>query len=70
MTLPGENTLTLTNAAIMRLVQERLNADLATGAAFIRVTAARNTGYSGMEFMLTSDPLPSSDTTTTKATHE
>ena len=65
MTLPGENTLTLTNAALMRLVQERINNDLSTSGAVLRVTAIKYASYGGSaEFTISTDPLPASDTIT------
>jgi hypothetical protein len=58
MTLPGDNTLTLNNAAIMRIIQEKLNADLSTSAAIVRVTKMKSTTYGdSTEFTITTDKL-------------
>ena len=66
MTLPGQNTLILTSAAIMRLLQERLNSDLSTGVAVVRVTDMHRDSYgTEFRFTVTTDPLPASDTITT-----
>lgn len=65
MTLPGINTLTLSNAALMKLVQDKLNADLQANGCTVRVDGIRhNFGSDSIEFTITTDQP------TTKENHD
>jgi hypothetical protein len=59
MNLPGENTITLTDEALMGVVQDALNASR-YAMAKVRVTAiSRSAGYRGeTAFTVTTDPEP------------
>lgn len=57
MKFPGNNTITLCQPALMKLVEERLNNDLAPGSKAIRVTdVASGPSYSPeFKFTITTD---------------
>lgn len=57
MTLPGNNELRICDATLMKIVEERLNADVQTGAMRIRVTSFRH-NFDGFFFGVTTDPKP------------
>lgn len=64
MKLPGTNTITLTDAAIMQMLQEKLACDLSTGPAKVRVTAMKRAAYGNtIDFTVTTDAIPASPTT-------